>query len=175
MGIKIVVNNLAKIFVIIFMGHNIAMADSVDINITGKVLSTPCSVDTSSVSKEVNFGQLHGADLKNSGSTSAWQSFQIKLNNCPALINKATVTFNGNPSGVDPTLFVNEGTATNVAVQMAEDGNKSVVLSNNSSMTVDVDAQHSATYALAGRVYSVNSNAGGGTISSVVQMNFTYQ
>ncbi|MNC55857.1 hypothetical protein D3C75_1054140 [compost metagenome] len=48
-------------------------------------------------------------------------------------------------------------------------------LPNGGGMTVNIDAQRNATYALVGRMNSPMGNAGPGTINSIVQMNFTYQ
>ncbi|MOA69857.1 hypothetical protein D3C78_1983000 [compost metagenome] len=53
---------------------------------------------------------------------------------------------------------------------------KTQVQGNGSSMTVTIDSQRNATYALAGRVIRpATGNVIPGTVSSVVQMNFTYQ
>ncbi|MNC80554.1 hypothetical protein D3C75_1333940 [compost metagenome] len=61
-------------------------------------------------------------------------------------------------------------------MQIAEDANRSNPLPNGGTgMTVNVDAQRNATYALVGRMNSPTGNTGPGTINSVVQMNFTYQ
>lgn len=146
-----------------------------DLNISGTVVASPCTVDTASVSQEVDFGQLRSTDLKEAGTASVWQPFEVKLINCPQSTTTAKVTFSGIPAAEDATLYANTGTASNVAVQMAPNADKSQVLGNTSSMTVNIDAQHNATYALAGRLYSVNGNTGPGTFSGIVQMNFTYQ
>ncbi|CNI11569.1 putative mannose-resistant/Proteus-like fimbrial protein [Yersinia aldovae] len=146
-----------------------------DLSVTGHVVASPCNVDSGSVSKDIDFGQLRSTDLKTAGSTSDWQAFQIKLTNCPLSTNKATATFSGTPATENNTLYANTGTAENVAVQMAQDSDKAKVLGNGSSMTVDIDARHNAVYDLTGRLLSVAGNTGPGTFSSVVQMNFTYQ
>ena len=153
----------------------IMQAGAVDVNINGNVVASPCTVDTASVSQNVDFGQLRGTDLKTAGASSEWQPFEVKLKNCPVSTTSATVTFNGTPFVDDSTLYANAGTAARVAVQVAQAANKSQIQGNGSSMTVNVDAQHNATYALAGRMFSPGGNTGSGTINSVVQMNFTYQ
>lgn len=152
-----------------------APAYASDININGNVVASPCSVDTGSVSQDVDFGQLHATDLKTAGSSSDWQPFEVKLNACPVSTSKVTVTLSGNPVSGYPSLFANDGTAANVAVQIAEDANRNNVLLNGGGMTVNVDAHRGATYALAGRLNSPRGDTGPGTINSVVQMNFTYQ
>ncbi|HEN3580541.1 TPA: fimbrial protein [Yersinia enterocolitica] len=162
-------------FWILAVAVNTALADPVVVNITGKVKASPCTVDTNSVSQSVDFGQQRSTDLKEAGTATPWQSFQVNLTNCPAGTRTATVTFAGPVSADDATLYANTGEARNVAVQVAQNVNKGIIQGNGSTMSVDVDAQHKATYALAGRLYSVNGNTTPGTFSSVVQMNFTYQ
>jgi minor fimbrial subunit len=153
-----------------------ALAESVTVNVTGNVIASPCTVDTGSVSQDVNFGQQIATKLNVVGTASDWQSFQVKLVNCPASTRKATVTFNGIAFATDTTLYSNAGTATGVAIQMAQDNDKNQIQGNGSSMTVDVDATlHTATYALAGRLISPSHNSGAGTVNSIVQMSFTYQ
>jgi minor fimbrial subunit len=153
----------------------VTQATAADININGNVVASPCTVDTASVSQEVDFGQVRSTDLKTAGTASDWQPFEVKLKNCPASTSAATATFNGTPFADDASLYANAGTADHVAVQMAQNVDKNKVQGNGSSMTVNVDAQHNATYALAGRLISPAGNTGPGTVNSVVQINFTYQ
>lgn len=152
-----------------------AVADPVNVNITGRVIVGPCTVDTSSVNQTVDFGQQHSTHLRTPGSALSWQPFQVKLTNCPAGTTVATMTFNGLPFMDDATLYSNSGTATNVAVQIAQDADKTQIQGNGSGMAVTVDAQHNAIYALAARLITPAGNVGPGTVRSVVQINFTYQ
>jgi minor fimbrial subunit len=146
-----------------------------NLNVNGIVVASSCIVDTGSVSQDVDFGRLHVIDLPTAGSGSDWQPFEVKLNGCPVSTSRVVVNFTGTPVSTDATLFANSGTAQNVAIQMAQDANRSNVLPHGSSMTVNVDAQRKATYALAGRLIRLADSPGPGTVSSVVQMNFTYQ
>ncbi|WP_411750946.1 fimbrial protein [Serratia sp. (in: enterobacteria)] len=170
---------MSKIFtrtlLMVVAGMMSVTVQAADLNLTGTVVASPCRVDSGSVSKDIDFGQLQSTDLKEAGTASDWMPFQIKLTGCPQATSKATVTFSGTPATEDATLYANSGTAENVAVQMALEADKATVLGNASSMTVDIDAQHNAVYELAGRLLTVNGNTGPGTFSSIVQMNFTYQ
>lgn len=170
---KTIVKASALIFMAI--GYQVACADPININITGNVVASPCTVDTSSISKDVDFGTVRNTDLEDAGTASAWVPFSVTLSHCPASTRKAKVTFTGNPAAEDVTLYANSGSASNVAVQMAADSDRAQILSNGTSMTVDIDSQHNAEYLLAGRLVSIHGNTGAGTFSSVVQMNFTYQ
>lgn len=145
-----------------------------DLNITGIVIASPCTVDTSSVSQNVDFGQVRLTEMRAAGNATGWKPFEVKLINCPQGTTSVKVTFSGTPAPADATLFANAGTAINVAVQLAQAANKNLVQGDGSTMTVSVDAQRSATYALAGRLISF-SDTSTGTFSSVVQMGFTYQ
>lgn len=159
---------------IIAAGIMSSAVQATDLTINGMVVATPCTVDTASVSQDVDFGQVRLNEMRAAGNASDWQSFEVKLVNCPPSTTSATVTFSGTPAPADATLYTNTGTAVNAAVQLAQAANKTLVQGNGSSMTVAVDAQHNATYALAGRLM-IFSDTGPGTFSSVVQMNFTYQ
>lgn len=163
------------VLLVLMAGATSHAAQALDLNINGTVVASPCTVDTSSVSQDVDFGMVRNTDLKDAGSVSAWKSFSVNLNNCPASTTQAQVTFTGNPAQEDATMYDNTGTASNVVVQMAADADKSKLLGNGTSMTVNIDAQHKATYLLAGRLVSINGNTGPGTFNSVVQLNFTYQ
>jgi minor fimbrial subunit len=166
---------MKRIGLVMVAGMITTAAQATNLNINGIVVASPCIVDTGSVSQDVDFQQLRSTDLKTAGSSSDWLPFEVKLNNCPVATSKVTVTFSGTSVSGDTTLFANAGTAQNVAVQIAPDANRSNLLPNGGGMTVNVDAQRNATYALVGRMNSPTGNTGPGTINSVVQMNFTYQ
>lgn len=165
---------MKRMWLVIAAGMASSAVQATDLSLTGKVIATPCTVDTGSVSQDVNFGQLRAPDLVTAGSASPWMPFEVKLVNCPASTTAVKVTFSGTRASTDATLYANTGSAINAAVQMAQAANKSLVQGDGSSMTVAVDALHKATYALAGRVISTG-NTGPGTFRSVVQMGFTYQ
>ncbi|AKG70093.1 fimbrial-like adhesin protein SfmF [Serratia fonticola] len=165
---------ITRTLLIIVAGIMSSAVQATDLNINGIVVASPCTVDTASVSQDVDFGQVRLNEMRAAGNASDWQSFEVKLVNCPPSTTSATVTFSGTPATADATLYDNAGTAVNAAVQLAQAANKTLVQGNGSSMTVSVDAQHNATYALAGRLMSF-SDTGPGTFSSIVQMAFTYQ
>lgn len=171
------INNQRLLLVLLLSSSGIyqTQADPIQVNITGKVKASPCTVDTISVNQTVDFGQVQNNHLQTAGEASDWQPFEVKLINCPTSTTVATVTFTGTPSTEDATLYANAGTASNVAVQMAQDSDKTLIQGNGSTMNANVDAQNFATYNLAARLMTPSGNAGAGTISSVVLMTFTYQ
>ena len=176
-----IINRALICFVVIaaFFSRQPLAADTIRINITGKVLAAPCAVDVDSVNQDVVFGQLLSTDLKTAGSASVWKPFEVKLINCPVATVKATATFSGTPYLSDNTLYSNgsaSNNATNVAIQLVVDADKNNRKGNGSTMTVNIDpVLHAATFPLAARVISPTGNAGSGTINSAVVMTFTYQ
>ncbi|MBK5071720.1 type 1 fimbrial protein [Budviciaceae bacterium CWB-B4] len=150
-----------------------------DVNITGRVTAAACTVSPIlAAGQEVNLGSVGRTKFQNANDTGDWKSFTLNLTNCPTGTTKSTVTFNGTPDGTDNTLFANTepsaSAATNMAVQLAQDADHNVILSNNSTMTVNIDAG-SATFPLAARLYTPLGTAGVGQVSSSVLVNFTYQ
>lgn len=172
---KINIQKLLLVLLLSGVGIYQTHADPIQVNITGKVKSSPCTVDTASVNQTVDFGQIQNSNLQTAGEVSDWQPFEVKLVNCPTSTTAATVTFTGTPSTEDATLYANAGTATNVAVQMAQDNDRTQIQGNGSSMATTIDAQSNAIYNLAARLKTPTGNASAGTISSVVLMTFTYQ
>nr|WP_238485709.1 fimbrial protein [Rahnella ecdela] len=161
---------------VILFSIQVRATDVVNINVTGNIVAAPCSVDTGSVSQTINFGQLLGTDLRTAGAASDWKSFQVRLNNCPAATVSATAAFSGAVYPGDPTLYLNNGSAANVAIQVVDDATKTSVKNSGSTMTVGIDpAQHNAIFALAGRIIAPAGSAGSGDINGVMQMTFTYQ
>lgn len=157
------------------------MANAMDssVNIKGKVVAAACSITSNLVSgQEVNLGSMPNINMQTAGQAGEWKSFVLLLNDCPPGTSKSTVTFTGVINTDDATLFANTeptGTAAKkVGVQMAKDDDHSTILSNRSSMTVDVGIDQKAVFPLAARLYSTGQ-ARAGKVSSTVLVNFTYQ
>lgn len=169
----------ALLLIIAVLSAESAMAANV--NITGKVIAATCSVSTSLTSgQQVDLGTLGRTKFQFANDAGEWQSFSLQLNNCPEGTKRSTVTFTGTPDDNDATLFANTepetSAAKNIAIEMAKDADRSVVLSNNSTMTVDVDtASKSATFPLAARMYTSVGGVQPGNVTSTVLVNFTYQ
>ena len=156
-------------------------AEAADIAVTGKVIASSCTVNAILADKQdVDLGTLGRVQFQHANATGDWKSFSLNLTNCPAGTSQTTVTFTGTPDGTDTTLFANtESVATaapNIAVQMAKDADHSAVLSNASTMTVNVDTvTGTATFPLAARLYTPSGYVQAGQVSSSVLVNFTYQ
>lgn len=151
------------------------------ISVSGKVVAASCTVSSELQSgQEVDLGTVGRTHFLHANDAGNWQNFSLKLADCAASTSKATVTFTGTPDGTDSTLFANtestETAATNMAVQIAKESDHSAVLSNASTMTIDIDSSsQTATFPLAARLYTPTGNVSPGNVSSSVVVNFTYQ
>lgn len=155
--------------------------EAADVIVSGKVIASSCTVSpVLAGGQEVNLGTLGKTRFQNANDAGDWKSFSLNLSNCPAGTSQTKVTFTGTPDGTNATLFANtEPVATaapNMAVQMAEGADHSVVLSTNSTMTVAVDTlTGTATFPLAARMYTPSGGVQAGNVTSSVLVNFTYQ
>jgi len=151
-----------------------AHAADVTINISGKIVASPCVVDGAST-VNVDLGQdLQAADLSTAASASAWVPFTISMKDCPTSTTNVIATFSGTGDAADLTrLYTNNGTATNVAVELQSNDSAHISLGNTKAMTIPRSATNTAVFPLQSRVWS-KGNASTGTIASVVSVTFTY-
>ncbi|EKT57153.1 fimbrial protein [Providencia burhodogranariea] len=106
-------------------------------------------------------------------SGSEWHDFNINLTNCSSSINQVKLTFSGAADTGDlDSLYKNQGTATNIAVQL-QNGDGSIPLGNQKILTASVTNQE-ATIPLRTRAFSVSGNAIPGSISANITATITY-
>lgn len=159
---------------LMILGAQSAMAAPVNINITGNVIASPCTVNNNVSSLNVDLGtSIQATDLATAGAGSTLVPFNLSLTDCPSGSTNAKVTFSGTADTAVTTMYKNTGTATNIAVELSQQGT-GTLLGNNTSLTQAVLADKTVTYALNARAYSKTGSVMPGTISSVVQANFTY-
>lgn len=70
-------------------------ARAADINLSGTVVASACTVDAETKDQTVTFEQARAVDYPNVSDTSEWQDFALTLSACPASTTQVTVTFNG--------------------------------------------------------------------------------
>lgn len=145
-----------------------------NINLSGTVVASPCTIDTDTISKVVEFQQGRSRNMQEAGSGGEWQDFQLLLTQCPLTTRKASVKFTGTVDPNDSTAFINTGTAHNVALRLA-DISHNVIYSNESTITANVISDRSITFPLSARMFTPLGNVEGGTFSSIVNVTFTYQ
>lgn len=152
------------------------MANAENVAVNGRIVASPCTVDAASASQTVDFGRVKKRNMQQAGNASDWRPFQVSLINCPPTTSRVTASFTGMPFPGDATLYASSGTALGVAVQVAQDADKSRIQGLGSSMVVDVDpVKHTATYALSARLFSPNGDIAAGDVNSQLLMSFTYQ
>ena len=152
-----------------------AGATDLTINLEGNIYDTTCQVDSASQNMVVELGQAVASDFKDIGDTGEWKNFDLTLSKCPPSLMLATITVNGQPDAQHPNKFANTGTATGVALELA-DRTDFITLAPQSSFNAVIDSTtHTADFPMAARYYATAMPVTAGTFSSVVQATFTYQ
>ena len=167
----------AAILTTLFAGYANAAADNVNIQITGKVIASPCTtVNGGQNPLTVSLGNdISTSSLQPAGSNSTWVDFDLALTGCPTGTNNVKATFTGSPDAVDGTRWANTAAskALNTSVELREQVTN-VLLSNGSMLTTSV-ASNKATFKLKTAAYSSQGNATPGDISTVILASFIYQ
>jgi len=131
---------------------SINTANAVDGNVqfTGEIIDSACTVDTTSANQTVILGQVAKTAFKAAGDTAAATSFSIKLNNCPTTVTSATVKFDGTPYNGDNTvlaLTAAAGNATGVGVQLSNsDGSVLPLLTASESYPLSATAANTLNF-----------------------------
>jgi minor fimbrial subunit len=154
---------------------SVVKADDTNINISGTVVASACTVDTDTVNKTVEFAPVQKKVLSNAGDGGAWSDFDLLVNNCPLGTTAVTAKLTGTVDTQDATAWKNTGTSSNVALRIAS-RDHATVYSNNSTMKVNVDTNtHSSTFPLSARIFTPQGSVVAGTFISVMNVDFTYQ
>lgn len=151
----------------------ITATHATSIIMSGKVLPSPCVVNSDSVSKLIEFQKVEARSMSDAGSTGDWVDFDLNLEDCPVYLTSATAVFSGEPDTDDKNTYKNTGTATNISLQLASRTN---FYGNGTTLKTTINStKHTALFPLSARMYSAKGNVGKGTFASVVFVNFTYQ
>lgn len=158
---------------LIAVGHNVAFADPININITGKVIASPCVVNNSESNLNIDLGtSIQARSLVDAGAGTTPTPFNLTLTECPLGTSNVKVTFTGTAAEAPQTdMYLNTGAATPLAVELSSG---STILGNNASLTQGVQADKTVTYALSARAVTPTGSVTPGSIIAVVQANFTY-
>lgn len=151
-------------------------AQAVDIRFEGNVLASACEVDTNLANQTVLLGETPRYQLSVPNRGSEWKEFELKVFNCPNQLVKATVTLTGQAAGSDGSLFLNTGDAKNVHVQLAEKDSTDTPLRPDSVLETTIDpASRIGLFELVARMYTQTGSATSGSVSSYVEVSFSYQ
>jgi len=165
---------------------NAQAAQTGQIQITGKVVDTTCSVDAGSSNVQVTLPNVDKSLLQNPGSNTGITPFSVKVSGCTAgtpgagtdvvsmaFVPDANVDMNGN--------LVNTGGASAVAVQLL-DKNQQPINIHNDSYSAQV-ARGESTGASGGNVnlnyfaryFSAAGSATAGTVAAQANFELVYQ
>lgn len=153
---------------------HVAMADPVNINISGRVIASPCVVNNNS-DLTVNLGSTIQANtLTAAGAGTTPTEFNLSLTGCPVGTSSVKVTFTGTAAAApQANMYLNTGVATPLAIELSQQGT-GTILGNGSSLTQNVLADKTVTYALSARAVTATGNVMPGAIVAVIQADFTY-
>lgn len=165
----------ASALLVMAAGYNTAMTAPVNINITGKVVASPCVVNNGNSDLNVDLGTtIQASALARAGDATAPKTFNLTLSACPAGTSNVSVTFTGMPApGPQTNMYYNSGTANPLSVELST-SDTGTILFNGSMISRAVQADRTVTYPLSARAVTATGNVIPGTIIALVQANFTY-
>lgn len=159
----------------VLLASTCAHATDVFLRVEGSIYGTACQVDSASQNKMIDLGQALSSDFKDVGDVGKWTNFDITVSNCPPNLALATISVNGQRDKNHPFKFANTGTATGLALELA-DRTDSIILAPQARFNAVIDpVTHSADFPMAARYYTSQTPVTAGQFTSVVQITFTYQ
>ncbi|QCJ68624.1 fimbrial protein [Providencia heimbachae] len=144
---------------------------TVKINIFGSVTAMPCEVDKANYQidlKKVNIWNIRDSQ------TSPWVDFSVKLKNCPINTTGVTMTLSGVLDPINADYFINNGTAKNVALNLATGTNKTIV-KNGTKLTSTINSQTRSTeIPFSARMAGYGSGMTAGSFKSHLEFTLSY-
>ncbi len=164
-------NGTIWLAVILFFKAGAISAADVTITVNGQVRAQPCTITTPDA--DVELGVMTVSSMSTANATSEWKEINLNLTQCPVGTSQVTATFSGTSDGTG-NYFLNAGDAGNIAVQLADSNGNN--LKNGAALirTVD-DTSRSTQFALQARAISPSGGATRGTISSIINVTYTWQ
>lgn len=170
-----IMNTAAAVFIALLSQQTFA-GDNVTINITGKVIASPCTtINGGAATLSVPLGDdIQATTLSSAASGTTPVKFEIPLTGCPLGTTNIKATFAGTADS-DNTLWKNTAAtpAANTAVELTNQAD-SAKISNGSTLDAAVSSG-SATYKLQARAYSTLGSVTPGDIESTIVVSFEYQ
>lgn len=169
MNIKVFISLMTIIFSL-----SGAASDNVDVNITGRVVASPCIFNGGNSNLNIDLGNIQATNMATPGSASDPVSFNLLFTRCPSGTRSVTASFAGTPDPVaGADYYMNSGIATNVAIAMKEAGS-GALKGTGTRITQNIAADRTATMAMEAWVKSVTGGATPGTIRAVVVLTLQY-
>ncbi|WP_324723728.1 fimbrial protein [Lelliottia sp. JS-SCA-14] len=153
---------------------NAQATSSASINVSGKVIASPCQISPDDLVKNISLGdEIPAKDAV--GTMGERQKFTITLTDCPSGTSSVIATFSGTPASMQPDFaYANSATenaAKNVAVVLQY--SDSTGMGNGKTYKVDVTSGVNPVFYLQTNAYSLG-NATPGDISASIVMSFEY-
>lgn len=169
-------NKLIPVLACLWAIGGIGSVQAADINLSGTVVASACTVDTGTKEQTVTFQQARAVDYPKVGNTSEWQDFELTLSGCPPSTTQVTALLSGDADNDDITKFANtQGNATGMALQiMTRDHQTEIPPAGEVTASVNGN-DHRAVFPLSARMYTPTGRVTAGEFNTIVQLTFTYQ
>lgn len=154
---------------------------NVQVIVKGTIAGSTCMIVSDT--QTIDLGNTGVAVLGTSNSAWVWTMFSIKLERCPTIMNKATITISGEPDPDNPLYFKNlavqgsssDEIATRVAFQLAPQIGYDA-LSNGSKLDTVIDTtSHSGQFDLKARMITPTGRATAGRFAGHLDYVIEYQ
>ncbi|HEI8868020.1 TPA: type 1 fimbrial protein [Serratia odorifera] len=150
------------------------MAMAAEISISGVVVANTCMVDATSL--DIDLGDVPLAALHSAGAAAPLKEFALKVINCPVSLNgrRGYAWFKGTADPDSSVLYINNGTAAGVAVELMTDSGVNLPPSGM-AYSDGVIKNQQASWRLSARMVSPTGNAAPGSVKAVVLVSISYQ
>lgn len=163
--------NNSVILFLFLMFSSFTMANTVNINVYGRVTVSPCQVENKNYL--IDFKKINISEFKNNQSTK-WVDFVVKLKNCPISTKQATLSIAGVADPNNANYFINKGKAKGVALDLM-DRNTKKNIKNGSKLVATVNQKiKSAEYPLSARVIKNGTGLTTGGFRSHLEFTLIY-
>lgn len=156
-------------------------SSNVQVTVKGTVAGSSCTV-VGGPSQTVDLGVASPSILNSSNSAWVWKAFTIGLEHCPIGMNKATITFSGQPDPDNMLYYKNTAVASgevtvagNVAIELASLDSKND-LSTGSQLVAPVNSTtHQASFDVQARMITPTGRATAGKVAGHIDYTVEYQ
>lgn len=153
-----------------------AFAADAQIQFTGEILTTACTVVGAGQVNNVKMGQVVKTAFSSAGSTAAPTRFYLILSNCPTDLKTASVKFDGTTvAGDSSVLALTSGGATGVGIQLS-DATQKVLPLGAASATYPINASGVTTMDFVARYVATTdvANITAGPANAVASFTVNY-
>ncbi len=158
------------LFIVCGFSESLGAADNLTavVEVTGKIVAHTCDFD--SPSYNVTLENIEASDFVDN-SIKKPESIDIQMT-CISDLDSVKIKVTGEVDGTDKTAFANKGTATNVALRLLDNEQKTLQ-SGDSVKTALAQGKGNYTFKV-GYVSTGADNVYEGTFSSVLSLTFDY-